>query len=96
MAIDVRAMFEAHADEYLKFEDVEQKLSTRPDLHAFIKLNRMVPGTSDIVAAAGHDEIYLDVEIDALATVATEADIVELARCGVLYDSSTDGLAMFV
>ncbi len=49
-----------------------------------------------MVSAAEHDEILLDVDLEELAKVATEEQIVELIRCGVRYDSSTDSLAMFV
>ena len=80
--------------EYLKFKNIECKLATRPDLHAFILLDRLVPSNYDIVACAEHDEIWLDVEPDTLAKVATEEDIRDLVRCGVrLWDYS---LCMFV
>lgn len=29
------ALFEEYSDEYLKFDRVEKKLASRPDLHAF-------------------------------------------------------------
>lgn len=82
--------------EFLHFERVENKTSTRSDLHAFALLDRLVPGHGDMVCAAEHDEIYLAVEPEQLAQVATEDQIIELIRCGVRYDAATNSLAMFV
>lgn len=90
---DIFAKFE---NEFLKFEKVENKLSLRPDLHAFILLDRILPGTFDLISDAKHDEIFLEVEPEALAQVATEEQLLELHRCGVRHDTSLDSLAMFV
>jgi len=95
--IDLKQAFEAARDEYIQFDRIEKPLHPRPDLCAFLRLHELVPGKShDMVAAAEHDEIYLDVEPDKLAEVATQEDIVYLTRCGVRYDTSLDSLAMFV
>lgn len=91
---EMEDLFDDDGDEYLKFERVENKRSSRPDIHAFILLNELVPGTRDMIAAAEHDEIYLDVDPETLAEVATEEQIIELIRCGVRY--SDDSLRMFV
>jgi hypothetical protein len=96
--LDLPALFqdERFDDDYLKFDRVANPKSKRPDLHAFLLLDSLVPGIFDMVARAEHDEIYLKVYPDDLAEVATEEQILELIRCGVRYDSDTDGLAMFV
>lgn len=96
MALDLEAVFAAHNDEYLKFDRVRNKLSKRPDMHAFRMLDGLVPSTSDLISAAEHDEIWLDVDLVHLANVANEYDIRDLIRCGVRYDSDTDSLCMFV
>ena len=83
-----------HEGEFLKFDRVENKRSQRRDLHAFLMLEELVPCNRPIVAAADHEEIYLDVDPEALSAVITEAQVVELIRCGVRY--SEDGLCMFV
>lgn len=88
--------FEEHDDEFLNFENVENKLSERPDLHAFILLDRLVPGRTDMVSAAEHDEIYLDVNIESLAEAITKEQVLELVRCGVRVDSYHESLCMFV
>lgn len=88
-------MFEKYNDEFCKFENVQNKLSNRPDLHAFILLDKLVPGNSDIVSASEHDEFYLDIDIQKLEQVITEEQIVDLVRCGVRYDTGYDCLSMF-
>jgi len=92
---NIEAVFNKFDDEFLKFERVENKLSRRPDLHAFLLLDSLLPGDRDIVSAAAHDEIYLDVELDQLAATAiTEEQVRDLVRCGVR--ESEDSLCMFV
>ena len=94
--MNLHDFFEEHGEEFLKFDRVEDKLTTRPDLHAFLLLDKLFPGTSNMVAGAGHDEIYLDLDADELAEIATESQLIELHRCGVLYSSDGDSLGMFV
>jgi hypothetical protein len=88
--------YEKYDDEFLHFEQVENKTSNRADLHAFNLLDRLLPGDRNIVSAAEHDQIWLEVTPEELAKVATEAQILELVRCGVHFDRDTDSLAMFV
>ena len=88
--------YEQHENEHCQFDRVKNKLSHRPDLHAFNLLDKLVPGTGDIVGAACHDQIWLSVEPEELAMVATEDEIVELIRCGVFFDTSADRLSMYV
>lgn len=95
--IDIQAAFEKFDDQYLKFDRVSSRFSERSDLHAFILLDKLVPGSaSDIVSSAQHDEIFLGAQIDELEKVATEDDVLTLVRCGVRYDEQYDCLAMFV
>jgi hypothetical protein len=89
-------LMDRNDDEYLEFERVEQKKSQRPDLHAFLLLDMLVPETSDIVASAAHDEIWLGVEPKTLAAVVTREQLIDLVRCGVRWDDSCESLAMFV
>ena len=96
MLADLNEVFEKYNDDYLKFERVENKLHARPDLCAFLLIDKLLPNNgSDIVCAAEHDEIYLDADCEKLAEVATEEDILTLTRCGVRYDSEFDSLVMF-
>lgn len=94
---DIQAMFEKHEDiEFLKFDRVDNKLSNRPDLHAFMLIDSLVPGNTDMISASEHDEICLEVSPKELVEVATEEQIIDLVRCGIRYDDEYDSLCMFV
>jgi len=94
--INISKMFEKYEDDYLKFERVENKLHPRPDICAFLLLDKLLPQEGqDLITAAQHDIYYLDIDCEKLAEVATELDIMTLARCGVHYDNETDSLAMY-
>lgn len=95
--LDLHDTFEKFNDDYLKFKDVVNPLHRRPDLCAFLLLDKLVPKeNTDIVSAAEHDEIYLDVNCAQLAAVASEQDIQTLVRCGVRHSREYDCLALFV
>ncbi len=64
----------------------ENRLSNRPDLHAFLLLDRLVPGSRDIVSGSGYEVIYLATDVKKLARVITEEQIIDLLRCGISYD----------
>lgn len=91
-----RDLFIEFETEFLKFDRIEDKLSTRPDLHAFILLDKLVSGTKNLVSCATHDEIYLSVEPKDLAKVATQDQLRDLHRCGVRHSITYDCLEMFV
>jgi hypothetical protein len=96
MTVDEMLEFEeTHDDEFLKFERIptERKLNNRPDLNAFILLDKLVPGNGDIVVCSEHDEIFLGTDLESLAQTVTEENIIDLIRCGVRFTS--DGLCMF-
>lgn len=88
-------MFDEFEEDFLKFDAIKEKLSTRPDLHAFILLDKLVPGTRDLISAAEHDEYYLSIEPDELLKVATKDQLRDLHRCGVRYDGANDSLCLF-
>ncbi len=82
-------------EEFCKFENIEERLSTRRDMHAMIILDKVLPGNNNMIAASGHDEVWLCIACEDLAEVITEEDILNLVRCGVMLDSD-EGLKMFV
>lgn len=86
---------EEKSDEFLKFDRVENKLSQRTDLHAFLLLDKLVPDKRDIVRGACHDEIYLGVDSRKLAEAVTRDQLVELIRCGVRWSDESDSLCIF-
>lgn len=97
--IDLETAFEKYSDEYLKFSliDVDKRMSVRPDIHAFLLLDKILPPTEKagrMVSFAAYDNISLDVDCDELTKVATEENIRDLTRCGVRYED--DSLQMFV
>ena len=92
----MKDLFRGMETDFLQFDKVQNKKSLRPDLHAFMLLDILMPGTSDMVSNAGSDEIFLEVEPEALAQVATEDQLQELHRCGVRHDIGQDALVMFV
>lgn len=93
--MDTEERFNQFDNEYLNFDAVQDKRSYRPDLHAFLLLDDLFPNPgTDMVAAAEHDEFWLDVCDDKIAKL-TDDQILELVRCGVRYDSDVDSLAMF-
>lgn len=97
MACTVAAAFEnCNDDEFLKFDRVTDRLSNRPDLHAFLLLERLCPGAGDMVSAAEHDQIWLDVDKDKFVTTVTESDVITLSRCGILWDNDMQALYSFV
>jgi hypothetical protein len=91
-------LFEKLGEDYSnKFEKIEHPIKTefqREDLCAFVLLDRLIKSDKDIVSAAGHDQIWLGVELEELAKVATEEDIKFLEACGVFV--SDESLSMFV
>ena len=91
----LRDLFEKHDEEFLKFNLAGRTGTNRPDLAAFILLDQLCPATIDIVGCAEHDEIYLNIEVEELAKVITEEQVIELIRCGVMYDDQHDSLCMF-
>ncbi len=95
-AEDLEQFWEANHDEFLEFERVENKRSKRPDLHAFLLLDEIVPGNRDLVSSAEHDEIWLDVRLEPLLEAATLQQLIDLHRCGIRCDAESESLCMFV
>lgn len=96
--MDVVAIFAKYEDEFLKFDRIENPIHRRPDICAFILLDLILgkgAPARDMVRGAEHDIIYLDVQLDQLSS-ATEEQLCDLCRCGVIVDEDTESLAMFV
>ena len=94
---ELDALFKKHRPvEYAHFERIEKKRSTKRDLHAFLLLEELVAGDREMIASAEHDLIWLGTDVEALAKVITEDQLVELVRCGVRFDGFNKTLAMFV
>ena len=81
-------LFEKYQDgEYLEFDRVSNKLSKRADLHAFMIFDKLFPDEdSCILGGASHDEIAFSIKPRDFASVATEELIIDLIRCGVIFE----------
>jgi len=90
-----RERFEKHNDEHLKFDRVNNKRSQRADLHAFLLLDELFPDDSGIVGRAKYNEIWLD-PTPSQVEMLSDAQILELVRCGVRYNDDNKALCMFV
>lgn len=100
MTVDeMKELFEKYADEYQygDFEKILGTLSTRPDMHAFRLIENLLPNKKfDMIASAEHDQIWLGVDPEELAAVATPEIIRQLVACHIFFDDQYDGLGMWV
>jgi hypothetical protein len=92
--MNLNEIFEKYNDEYLKFDRVENKLSKRRDIHAFLILDSLAPDDNPIISAASYEEICLSVNPDILKNVDDKV-IIDLIRCGVWYESFYDCLKIY-
>lgn len=105
---EMQAIFEDNDDEFLKFQNIpdERRVSLRPDLNAFILIDRLVPtkppahmharsGGFDIVSSSEHDVICLGVSPSDFAAVASMEDVLDLMRCGIMYDDEYECFQSF-
>jgi hypothetical protein len=86
----LKERFDQYENEYLLYRE-----AGRPDLNAFYLLDKLIPGTEDMINGAEHDEYYLSVSPEVLHQVASDEDILFLVRCGVRYDEDVDSLALY-
>ena len=97
MMINLSTIFEKYRDEYLEFEHVENKLNSRPDLCAFLLIDKLLPNPGyNLISGAEHDKIFFITDCKKLSETATEDDILTLRRCGVSYNEETNCLIMFI
>lgn len=88
---ELEAAFEKHSeDEFLEFNRIKNPRHHRPDLCAFLMPDEAVPGEfgRDMVSGAEHDLVFLGVDVEELAKVATDDLIRDLSRCGVRFEDS--------
>lgn len=95
----LKKRFDKFESESHEFDRIEKKLSRYPDVHAFLLLESILCASKDsgrdIIAAAEHDQIWLDGDLDELNKLATDDQIRDLVRCGVWIDEDNDSLSMF-
>lgn len=91
---EIAELFEKHEHQCDRFDLVENKLSDRCDLHAFLLIGKLIGGNRNIIREANHNVIYMGDE--GLVDVLTEDLIIELSRCGVSYIEGNDFLHMHI
>lgn len=92
----LKERFDQYEHEFLEDHRLTNRRHARKDIHAFLLLHDIDPRPRDIVAAAEHDEIWFDTDIEKFEPVVTDEQIRELVWCGVFYDEETESLGMFV
>ena len=80
-ADSIKQLFDKHANEFEKFERVENPLHHRPDLCAFLLLDSISRSDSNIIDGLG----IINIDMNDFINKATEGDIITLIRCGVEY-----------
>ena len=95
MITDINAEFEKFEDDYGRFDDIENKMSMRPDLHAFILFDQLAPAKGDIISASEHDEFFLNVDVEEFKKHATPEIVRDLRRCGVMWSGEYESFSMF-
>lgn len=92
--LDLKKTFDSFADEFGKFERIENPAHPRPDMCAFLMLDALSPNPGQNIICMSADELFLDVDPDKAAEVATPEQIRDLVRCRVKY-SDEYGFTMF-
>jgi len=98
---NISIISETHEDEFLKFDRVENKRHPRRDLHAMLLMAEILPSIRNIISAAEHNKVWFECgeldnnkEYETLWPI-TEDQVVELLRCGVSFDDSTESFYLF-
>ena len=88
----LQRLFYKHADEYLGFDKIVDPPSNRPDLCAFLYIDKLQPGTCNLIEESANSEYYFNLDLRKLKL--TENDAIYLSRCGVRYDWNSGKLIM--
>jgi len=90
--------FMEHEGEYHTFGSVTgaDRLSESPDLCAMLLLASFSTVGGCILTAAEHDQVWLGANPMTVNKLATDAQLITLIRCGVVYDEDEDGFYFFV
>lgn len=87
----------ANAREGCKFDRITEHLATRPDVHAFVLMDRLCPsrGGIDIVYNTTDEDIILDIKLTDLAKTISPEQVLELVRCGLFFDADGHMTSMY-
>ena len=84
----LKDLFRSFSDEFLQFDRVEEKISARSDLHAFMRLDQVLPQQFKIIDSATDGTIRLGINSYCFAEIATPELVKELVQCGVQIDTN--------
>lgn len=86
-------------DDFLLFDRIPppERPFSSSDLCAWALLDKKFPSARglDMVSGAGHDQVWLRITRTEIAQL-TDEEILYLVRCGVMFESDTETLSMFV
>ena len=83
--------FKSMDEEYLAFDRISDPKSNHLDMHAFLLLDSIFGGKGSLIKAVIRDQVYLFPSAIQIAML-TRSEVIELLRCGVLYDDENESL----
>lgn len=93
-------IFEKYEDEFCEFDRIDDPKHCRSDICAMLMIDE-IQSRSDfsdnqgkMISWAGHDVIYLDVNVEEFSKVVTKKELIDLIRCGIRLEDGN--FAMFV
>ena len=93
---EMSAAFEKYDDEASQFENVNKKLSQRPDMNGFMLIESILPRAmfgEGMIEDTGHDgKIWLGINVHSLARVITEEIVHDLVCSGIFFDKQEEAL----
>lgn len=93
--MNITKFFEANEDYYLKTDDDPLVKDQIHDLYIFNALAKFVK-RGDLIVAASHEEIFLNVDPQDVYTELTSYELIRLIRCGLRYSEDQECFCMFV
>ena len=76
--------------QFCRFSDVVNPPSLRSDLCGMLLLDRLCPSSIDMLIGAGVGRVDFDVNAEDVARVITEAQVIYLLQCGILFDPASE------
>ncbi len=92
--MNVKELFVKHENEFLNYK---ADPSLEDKVHDFVVFESLVKFVKrgDLIGNLGHEEIYLNVDVDEVISVLSEGDLVKLIRCGLRYSDEDECFVMF-
>lgn len=81
---ELHALFQRHHEELLDWDRAEKRYSPRRDLNGLLLIAKLAPGEEPLLSWWSHCDAWLSVAPEDVAKTATEAEVVELLRSGIM------------